>query len=85
MTPQRVIFLRIKEVKRRVGKAHTATYGDVRTGLLPPPIPLGPRAKGFIEYEIDSVTAARAAGQSDAQIRQLVAELVAARQELVAS
>lgn len=57
----------------------TSVYAHVKAGLLPPPIKLTRRSSAWVEDEIAAVSAARIAGKSDAEIRQLVTELVAAR------
>jgi predicted DNA-binding transcriptional regulator AlpA len=38
-------FMRIAEVKHRLGVSTSSVYRFVSAGLLEPPVPLGPRAK----------------------------------------
>ena len=41
------------------GKSRVQNWRDVRAGLLPPPIELGPNSIGWFEDEIDAWLAAR--------------------------
>jgi len=72
-------FLRIRDVLslRAIGKSQH--YDDIQKGLFTPPVKIGSRASAWPEHEIASINAARIAGKSDDQIRQLVIELVADR------
>ncbi|HZO22358.1 MAG TPA: hypothetical protein VFB37_07610 [Steroidobacteraceae bacterium] len=53
--------------------------------LLTPPIKLTKRASAWPEHEVEAVNAAKLAGKSDAEIRDLVKILTAARRELLPS
>jgi len=55
----------------------------VNAGVAPPPIPIGDRAVAYVEYEVLAVIAAQIKGQTNDEIRLLVTELVAQRQNLV--
>ncbi len=68
-----------KEVWARRGKCRTAHYDDVAKGLFVPPIKISARARGYPSYEVDALIAATIAGRSEADIRDLVKRLVAAR------
>lgn len=46
---------------------------------MTPPVLLGARSVGWPEHEIDAILLARIAGKTDAEIRELVAKLDAAR------
>lgn len=46
-------LLRYPEVIRRVGLCRSEITTRVREGDFPQPVPLGPRAVGFPEHEID--------------------------------
>lgn len=76
---------RAAQAFRRYGKAKTAAYCDIQAGLFPPQIRIGARASGFLSHEIDAVIAARAAGASDAELRDIVTQLVAKRKSLLAT
>jgi prophage regulatory protein len=54
-------------------------YWRVGCGTFVRPIKIGPRASGWIKSEVEAIVAARIAGASDDDIRELVAELHAAR------
>jgi prophage regulatory protein len=44
-------------------------------------VPIGARAVGWPEHEVTAINAARIAGKSDAEIRELVFRLEAARKK----
>jgi prophage regulatory protein len=52
-------ILRLPEVMARVGICRASIYQQMGGGLFPKSIPLGPRAVGWIESEIDAWLAAR--------------------------
>lgn len=58
---------------------------QINNGLIPPPISLGERAVAFVTHEIKTVLAAKIAGRSNDEIRQLVSRLVSSRQDLYSS
>jgi prophage regulatory protein len=70
---------RRKEVDRVTGRSRSSTYEDVADGLMVPPIPIGRRAVAWPRAEVEAVVAARIAGKSPDEIRELVASLVAQR------
>lgn len=79
-----MLILRLPEVKRVLGhRADASVYNAIRAGLLPTGVAIGQRAKGWPDYEVQAIAAARVAGQSDVQIRELVKVLHAKRTELV--
>lgn len=47
-------ILRLHEVEARVGLRHSAIYERIANGTFPRPVALGPKARGFIETEIDA-------------------------------
>jgi prophage regulatory protein len=49
-----VQVLRLRDVKSRTGKSTSGIYADMAAGKFPRPIPLGERAVGWLEAEIDS-------------------------------
>jgi prophage regulatory protein len=64
------------------------TYENIKNGLLPPGVPIGqlrasgkPSRVGWPSDEIEKILEARIAGRSDGEIRELVASLVAARNQ----
>jgi len=77
-------ILRKPEVKAESGWRSDASVSKaVRDGLLTKPVPIGPRAVGWPDYEVKAINVARIAGKSEDDIRALVTRLHAQRQELV--
>jgi prophage regulatory protein len=55
MNPNNALqVLRLRDVKSRTGKSTSGIYADMASGRFPKPIPLGERAVGWLESEIDS-------------------------------
>lgn len=80
-----MLILRLPEVKRVLGhRADASVYNAIRAGLFTHGVAIGQRAKGWPDYEAQAVAAARVAGQSDEQIRELVKQLHAKRAEKLA-
>lgn len=75
-------ILRLPSVLNKRGRSRSAHYLDIHEGLFTPPVPIGSRAVGWPENEVDAINAARIAGKSDCEIRELVRRLVAARKVL---
>lgn len=71
---------RPSEYRPRLGITRSSEYRAREAGLIPPPLRLGPRAVGLPRHEVDIMIAARVAGKSDDEVREIVARLVAARQ-----
>jgi len=63
-------------------RSDASVYNDIRTGLFTTGVAIGRRSKGWPDYEVKAISAARIAGQSDAEIRELVKVLHAKRAEL---
>lgn len=74
-----VTIQRAKEVWARRGTGRSTHYDDINKGLFVPPIAISARSRGYPSYEVDALIAAAIAGQSEAEIRDLVKRLVAAR------
>ena len=79
MVPQAPSILRHNAVLKCSGKSRSAHYRDIKNGLFTPPIRLSRHTVGWPDYEVAALNRARIAGRSEAQIRALVRELVAAR------
>ena len=45
--------LRLPQVEAKTGLKHTAIYQKIGEGSFPRPIPLGTKARGFVESEVD--------------------------------
>lgn len=72
-------ILRLPAVKVHTGHSRSTLYLRIAEGLFTRPVSLGARAVGWPENEVAAINAARIAGKSDAEIRQLVTKLHAAR------
>ncbi|HXQ01007.1 MAG TPA: AlpA family phage regulatory protein [Solirubrobacteraceae bacterium] len=81
MTITAARLLRLPAVLELTGLRTTSIYGQAKVGLFPPPVKLTERCSAWPEHEVAQVNAARIAGKSAAEIRQLVARLVAERQQ----
>lgn len=76
---------RIEKCKDEAGyRSHASIYGLIRDGLWTQPVKIGERSSGWPSEEVEAINAARIAGQSDAQIRELVRQLHARRAEKLA-
>lgn len=72
-------FHRLPDVVKQLGIAKPTIYAHMAKGLWPRGIAVGPRAVAWPASEIAAMVAARTAGKTEAQIRDLVASLTAAR------
>ena len=52
-TNPRIRFVRLPEVMARTGLSRSSIYVRVAAGRFPEPVPLGGRAVGWIEAELD--------------------------------
>ena len=52
-------FLRRKQVETRTGLSRSTIYQYSKDGAFPKPVPLGPRAVGWLESEVSKWIAAR--------------------------
>ena len=77
-------ILRMPAVKAETGhKSHASIYTAIKRGLFVRPVSIGERSVGWPDYEVAAINRARIAGQSEAEIRDLVSRLHAKRIELV--
>lgn len=77
---------RIEQTKRELGHpSHTSVYNAINAGLFTKPVSIGQRSVGWPSDEVKVICAARIAGQSDEQIRELVKQLHAKRAENLAA
>lgn len=72
-------ILRLPAVKSESGLSRSTIYLRIAQGLWTKPVSLGTRAVGWPSSEIAAINAARIAGKSDDEIRELVVKLEAAR------
>ncbi len=76
-------ILRMPAVKAETGhRSHASIYNAIRAGLFTKPVPIGERAVGWPDSEVRAINAARIAGKSEAEIRELVSRLHAKRADL---
>lgn len=74
-------ILRRRQVQDATGYSRSTIYLRISQGLFMQPVSLGARAVGFPAGEIAALNAARIAGNTDSEIRVLVARLTAARRD----
>jgi prophage regulatory protein len=73
-------ILRMPAILAEMGyRSHASVYSAIHAGLLTHPVPIGRRAVGIPSEEVQAVNAARIAGQTEQQIRELVNRLHTAR------
>ena len=68
------------DVRQILALGRTAIDSGIAEGLIPPRIQLGQRAVGFLKHELEVIIIARATGRSDAEIKELVTQLVLSRE-----
>jgi len=72
-------ILRLPAVKSETGLSRSTLYLRITQGLWTRPVSLGGRAVGWPASEVAALNAARIAGKTNAEVRQLVAQLVSER------
>lgn len=73
-------ILRTPTASRKMGIAPSTLWRDVKTGTCVPPIPIGERAVGWLEAEMDAILEVRAIAARSGitiDIRRFVALLIA--------
>ena len=71
---------RLTAVKAETGyRSNASIYNLIRAGLWTAPVSIGQRSVGWPSDEVQTINAARIAGKSDEQIRELVKRLHAKR------
>lgn len=79
-------ILRMPAVKAETGqRSHASIYNAINDGLFTKPVKIGQRSVGWPDYEVQAICAARIAGKSDDEIRELVASLHAKRADRLAA
>ena len=74
---------RMPAIKAETGhRSHATIYNAIKAGLFTRPVQIGQRAVGWPSDEVQAINAARIAGKSDAEIRELVTRLHTKRSEL---
>jgi prophage regulatory protein len=75
-------ILRLPAVLAGTGLSRSTIYLRVAQGVFTRPVSLGARAVGWPAHEVTAINAARIAGKSEAQMRDLVRELEVARKSV---
>ncbi|MFN7887256.1 MAG: helix-turn-helix transcriptional regulator, partial [Betaproteobacteria bacterium] len=57
--PNEPTLLRRPQVEQRTGLSRSSLYEYITDGRFPPPVPLGPRAVGWLESEVSDWINAR--------------------------
>jgi len=68
-------ILRLPQIKAITGLSRSTIYLRIAQGLYTKPVSLGGRAVGWPAIEVAALNAARIAGQSNAEVSELVAKL----------
>ena len=77
-------MFRMPAVKAETGhRSHASIYNAIKAGTFTKPVPIGQRSVGWPDYEVKAINAARIAGKSETEIKELVNRLHAKRTELV--
>ena len=72
-------ILRLPDIKTSTGLSRSTIYLRIAQGVFTKPVSLGGRAVGWPSNEVVALNAARIAGKSDSEVRDLVVKLEAAR------
>jgi len=75
-------ILRMPAVKAETGhRSHASIYNAIKAGLFTTGVAIGQRSRGWPDSEVKAINAARIAGKSETEIRELVNRLHAKRTE----
>ncbi len=77
--PNSTPFYRRKLIEQIFGYSRSTIYRRINMGLFPRPIHIGQNSSAWPSHEIDAISKALIAGQSDDQIKALVESLHADR------
>ena len=72
-------ILRLPDIKTSTGLSRSTIYLRIAQGVFTKPVSLGGRAVGWPSNEVVALNAARIAGRTDTEVRDLVVKLEAAR------
>lgn len=72
-------LLRLPAVLERRGTSQSSHYSDIQLGLWPPGVKLGARSVAWPESEVDEMLAATVRGATQDELREIVRELLVAR------
>jgi prophage regulatory protein len=74
-----VNLIRLPEVLRRRGISRSVHFRTIDAGLWPEPVRISVRSVAWPDNEVNTLISAQIAGMSQADMRALVRELIAAR------
>lgn len=77
-------ILRLPDSAKKMGRANSTFWQDVKNGIAPPPIRLGKRSVGWLAVELDAILEARALASrtnTPIAIQLFVSQLVRPRQQ----
>jgi prophage regulatory protein len=72
-------ILRLPAIIASTGLSRSTIYLRIKQRMFTGPVSLGGRAVGWPASEVTALNAARIAGKTDGEVRELVAQLEAAR------
>ncbi len=76
-------IIRMPAVKAETGhRSHASIYNAIKAGTFTTGVAIGQRSKGWPDHEVKAINAARIAGKSEAEIKELVNRLHAKRLEI---
>jgi prophage regulatory protein len=76
-------IFRMPAVQAETGhRSHASIYNAIKAGLFTKPVQIGQRSVGWPSDEVLAINAARIAGKSETEIKELVNRLHAKRTEL---
>ena len=68
-------LLRLPAVKSATGQTRSTLYLRIKQRLMTPPVKLGERVAAWPADEVEAINAARIAGKTTDEIRELVGQL----------
>jgi prophage regulatory protein len=72
-------LMRLREVCKTFGMGASTVYDHIARGQLPPAVKIGERNGAWPSDEIDLIVAARMAGKTNDEVKELVLRLLAHR------
>jgi prophage regulatory protein len=78
-TPAVSALMRLEQALQYTGEKRSSYFAKAAAGLMPRPVKIGARATAIPMRELEAVNAARIAGQTDEEVRTLVASMHAER------
>lgn len=78
----KLTIVRKPEALGYTGFKSSTFHKRINEGLMVEPVSLGVRASGYPLHELTAINAARIAGRTDCEIKELVCELMSNRQTI---